>query len=913
MSPEYTFIYEIMTSAEIRKRFLEFFENRGHTVVQSDLLVPKNDPTLLFTSAGMNQFKEQFMGKNIRFKRAASCQKCLRTGDLENVGKTPRHHTFFEMLGNFSFGDYFKKEAISWGWEFMTKEMGLAEERLWVSVYEDDDESYDIWLRDIGVPGRKIIKFGAHDNFWPADAPTMGPNGPCGPCSEIFYDWGEGAGCGKKDCNPACDCGRFVEVWNLVFTQFDRRADGRLDPLPSKNIDTGMGMERIASVMQGVKTNFETDLFEPIVEQVKKELGDEAEKIRITDMYLIADHIRAATFAIADGVSPSNEKRGYVVRKLIRRSYLRSGRKGPFLYNIVPKIADVMKNVYPEVGEKREHVSAIIEEEEKRFDDTLTAAMPVMDSMVSEGAGKLEGEQIFKLVDTYGLPMDVIEEEAEKRKIELDAGGFERRMARRKEQSRKGSDISREFIFQPGHFDNAPKPSYSDEVPLETVLEFILKGDLPVDEIARGDCAEVITSPQSGRLYAEAGGQVGDTGSMVKEGARMDILNTFETGGRKVLQVLVTEGSFGRGDRVTLDLDPERKKRTAKNHTATHLLQAALRRVLGQHVRQSGSLVDDKRLRFDFTHMKKLSDREIIKVENMVNAWIGDCIDVCKETKAIQEAKGEGALSFFGEKYGDTVRVVTIGDHSKELCGGTHVVNTGDIKLFKITAESSVASGIRRIEAVTGDNVHKWLKETLQGMLDGLKIAAGNLQNVLEPEMKRHVFDIVGGGKDIDAGVLRDFEERIRPALMEAKKKLERDAKKIRKEEESGALDDARPSMDRFAEESITIGDVNFVSGILRGLGMPLLRKAAGYLEKKIGSGVIILGSREEGKAYLICAVTSDLASKGVDAGDLINRISGKIGGSGGGNPTFAQAGGKNPEGLQAALEGAKDILGSIS
>ncbi len=903
-----------MTSGEIRERFLDFFRTRGHTVVRSDLLVPKGDPTLLFTGAGMNQFKEQFMGKNITFRRAASCQKCLRTADLENVGKTPRHHTFFEMLGNFSFGDYFKKEAIGWGWEFMTGEMGLPEERLWVSVYEDDDESYDIWLNEIKVPAEKIVRLGAHDNFWPADAPTQGPNGPCGPCSEIFYDWGEDKGCGKKTCDPSCECGRFVEVWNLVFTEFDRKPDGALEPLPNKNIDTGMGLERMASVMQGVMTNFETDLFIPIVDRIKQTLGGAGKKMPVEDIYLMADHVRAAVFAVADGVSPSNEKRGYVIRKLIRRAYLKGGRKGPFLYNVVPTVTRMMKDVYPELEEKREHISAIVEEEEKRFSDTLEAAVPVLESMVASDAGasgelKLEGNDIFKLVDTYGLPLDVIEEEAAKRGIDLDIKGFGRLMEKRREESRASSDISGEFIFQPDRFTDAPKPSFSDDLPLEAELEFILTGDRASDEVREGEYAEVITSPQSSKFYAEAGGQVGDTGAILKPGGQMDITNTFEVDGRKVLHVVVRKGSFRKKDRVTLDLDSAKKERTARNHTATHLLQAALRQVLGEHVKQSGSLVDDKRLRFDFTHMRKLSDRELRKVEDIVNAWIGKGIPVSSRTKELKEAKEEGALSFFGEKYADTVRVVSVGEKSKELCGGTHVDNTGDIEIMKITGESSVASGVRRIEAVTGENARRWLKETLKGLLDDLKAAAGGAEPELKEEVKRDIDGIVGGRLAIDADVMRGFDEKIRPELLKARERLERTAKKLKKEKEAGVFSGVKKELDKLADSPAVLGRINFVSAVLEGLDMALLRKAAGYLEQKVRSGVILLGSSTGGKAYMICAVTSDLTEAGVDAREIMNSIAGEINGSGGGKATFAQAGGKKAEGIRAAVEKARSII----
>lgn len=894
-----------MTSAEIRERFLKFFEGKDHTIVQSDLLVPQNDPTLLFTGAGMNQFKEQFMGKNITFSRAASCQKCLRTADVENVGKTPRHHTFFEMLGNFSFGDYFKKDAIKWGWEFMTREMSLPEEKLWISVYEEDEESYDIWLNEVKVPPERIVKLGPSDNFWPADAPAKGPNGPCGPCSEIFYDWGEGVGCGKKSCNPACDCERFVEVWNLVFTEFERKPDGSLEPLPNKNIDTGMGLERMTSVMQNVRTNFETDLFRAIVEEEKKLLGEKAKGMDKEALYLMADHIRAVTFSIADGVSPSNEKRGYVVRKLIRRAYLKGPREGAFLYNLVPVVARIMKDTYPEVEEKREHISAIIEEEEKKFNDTLSSAMPVFEEMAS-GTSKLKGSDIFKLVDTYGLPLDVIEEEAEERGLKLDAENFKKLMSERKEASRKGSDIKGEFIFQPDKFIDAPKPPCSEKLPLEATLEFILKEDGPSGEISEGEYAEVITNPQSTSFYAEAGGQVGDAGTIVNADKKMLITNTYNADGRKVFQVVAKKGSFKKGDLVTVDLSRDSKSDTARNHTATHLLQAALRMVLGEHVKQSGSFVDSKRLRFDFTHMKKLSDREIRKVEDIVNAWVKEGVSVKKEVKSLTEAKEDGALSFFGEKYADTVRVVSVGECSMELCGGTHVDNSGDIELIKITGESSVASGIRRIEAVTGENARTWIKEEVKRLLKDAE-AAGPLE--LEKNLADYIEKVITGGIEIDYIAARDFDEKVKPALIKIKEDLERIAKKKKKEKETASFSEVKERVDTFYAQAEKIKKVSFISGILKEIDMQTLRKAAGYLEKKVSSGVILLGSSSKGKAYLICAVTGDIIDKGLSAKELVNSISKSIQGTGGGKDAFAQAGGSDPDGLKEAIEKAKLII----
>lgn len=893
-----------MNSNEIRQSFLKFFKDKSHAIVASDLLVPRNDPTLLFTGAGMNQFKEQFMGRNITFKRAASCQKCLRTGDLENVGKTPRHHTFFEMLGNFSFGDYFKKEAIRWAWEFMTKVMAIPEEKLWVSVYKDDKESYDIWLNDIKVPKERIAKLGTHDNFWPQDAPEKGPNGPCGPCSEIFYDWGKGTGCGRAACDPGCGCERFVEIWNLVFTEFDREPDGALKPLPNKNIDTGMGLERMTAVMEGVKTNFDTDLFAPIKEKIRVQVKDVAQG----DINLIADHIRAASFAIADGVSPSNEKKGYVVRKLIRRAFLKSKRSEEFLYNIVPVIADIMKNTYPEIEEKREHISAIVKEEEKRFCDTLNAAMPIFDEMLSGKKG-LDGGQIFKLVDTYGLPLDVIEEEAGERKISLDVAGFEKLMEERRHESRKGSDLACEFIFMPDLFRNAPKPSYSDKLPLEAELEFMLKGKNETQEISKGDCAEIITSPQSGLFYAESGGQVGDAGRIVKTNGAMDIVNTLQADGRKVFQVIVREGVFKKGDKIIIESASDVKKNTAKNHTATHLLQAALRQVLGDHVKQSGSFVNDERLRFDFTHMKKLSARETAKIEDLVNSWVEAGVPVCKDEKTLKEAKEEGALSFFAEKYGEVVRVVSVSGISRELCGGSHVDNTAEIGVVKIVSESSVASGIRRIEAVTSETARSWIKETLSNLVKECKELAAKDALNLDAAIKKYIDDILSGKIKIDGKVIKDFNEKIHDELVKTREELTRKAKKKEKEEKSGIFDTIKGNLDNLAEKAEVFGDIKFVSGILQDADVPILKKAVSYISGKTKRAVIFLASGKEDKAYLICALTNDLENSGIDASEIVKKTAEKIGGSGGGKATFAQAGGTNPAGLEEAIAKARQIV----
>jgi alanyl-tRNA synthetase len=895
-----------MTSGEIRNKFLQFFENKGHTIVPSDLLVPRNDPTLLFTGAGMNQFKEEFMGKNVTYTRATSSQKCLRTGDLDNVGKTPRHHTFFEMLGNFSFGDYFKKEAIAWAWEFMTRVMEIPAERLWVSVHKDDVEAYGIWLNEVGVPVERIIKLGDHDNFWPADAPSKGPNGPCGPCSEIFYDWGKNKGCGAPGCGPACDCGRFVEVWNLVFTQFERKPDGKLVPLPKKNIDTGMGLERIVSVMQDVKTNFETDLFVPITEAIKRTTGE----MPASGLNLIADHVRAAVFAIADGVSPSNEKRGYVVRKLIRRAWLKGNTESePFLYTLVPVVAEIFRDVYPQIEEKREHIAAIIREEERRFNETLRSAVPVLEEKMSSGFKVLSGEDVFKLVDTYGMPLDVIIDMCSQKGVEVKINEFEALMEKRKEQSRKGSDLAGEFIFQPDLFMSAPKPEFSEDLPLESEIAFMVRGETVSDTLEEGQDGEIITSPQSGVFYAESGGQVGDTGSMVKPGGYISILNTFDSGGKRIYRVRVEKGTFKRGDKVCLDLDAARKTRTAMNHTATHLLQAALRTVLGGHIKQSGSLVDHRHLRFDFTHMKKLSDREIARVEGTVNDWIAEGTDICKESKSISAAKEEGALSFFGEKYGDTVRVITVGERSKELCGGTHVNNTAEIRLFKITSESSVASGVRRIEAVTGEAVEDWIRSELKALMTEVKDRGGFVSGPKEDEVMSRAQNIIDGRVPIDRDIISAFETSIRPGLMEIKERTEKAAKRIERDRREDAFNEFKLKMDDAAGEPETVGGTKLVSCLLEGADMQVLRKAASYLEKRAGDSIVLLGGGMDDKAYLVCAVPLDLAKKGMSAREIVCAAASIIQGSGGGKDTFAQAGGKSLEKLADAIRVAREHI----
>ncbi|MBL7158538.1 MAG: alanine--tRNA ligase [Candidatus Omnitrophica bacterium] len=840
-----------MKTSEIRKKYLDFFRSKRHEIVPSDSLVPRGDPTLLFTSAGMNQFKEQFMARGITYRRAASCQKCLRTGDLERVGKTSCHHTFFEMLGNFSFGDYFKKEAILWGWEFMTKELGIKKEKLWVSVYKDDKESYNIWKDVIKLPEKRILKLGPEENFWPANAPKDGPNGPCGPCTEIFYDLGANG----KD---------LVEVWNLVFTQFNRKSDGSLEPLPSKNIDTGMGLERIAAVMQGVKTNFEIDIFTPIIEELKAY----SLKLKAEDINAIADHIRAVTFAIADDVPPSNEEKGYVIRKLIRRAYMRAKADEPFLYKLVHVVVEAMKDAYPELQDRREGISLIVKEEEERFKHTLSLAMPILhDELKAVKKGVLKGEVIFKLVDTYGLPLEVIEQEAGKKKIKTEQKTFLKLMNGRRELSKKKSKIE-EDIFAGNAFRDAPIPECSRNMPLKAKIAFMAKGKGIIKKAKKDDTVQILTNPQSSLFYTEAGGQIGDKGIIrvykgkegtIRSGKQgvAEILNTVKIGERTVHFAQVTEGTISTGDMAEVIIDSERKKLIARNHTATHLLHSALRKVLGAHVHQAGSLVNADRFRFDFAHGKKLTDREIERIEELVSVEIKKAVPVKKEEMSLDKAKEEGAVALFGEKYEKTVKVITCGDFSKEVCGGTHIDNTKDIELFKITRESSIASGVRRIEAVTSSRAKDWLED----------------------------------------------RKKQKAKIEQLDKQKEKE-----KKEEKELLEKAKENVDEIIKKAKDIGGVKVIAEEIKNSNMGILRKLAGAIKSKEENLFLALAASEGGKVSIVLSVTKGVASKGIDASAIIKDIAKIVEGSGGGRADFAQAGGNNPGRIKEALECAVEL-----
>jgi len=869
----------------IRQSFLDFFKAKKHKIIESDSLVPKDDPTVLFTPAGMNQFKKEFLGVNSGFTRAATSQRCLRTDDLDKVGKTPGHHTFFEMLGNFSFGDYFKKEAITWAWEFLTQELKINKEKLWVSVYKDDAEADKVWKDLIGVPAQKIIKLGDKENFWPSQAKTKGPNGPCGPCSEIFFDQGRNVGCKKPDCNPACDCGRFVEIWNLVFTQFNRKEGGILEPLPKKNIDTGMGLERLAAVMQGVQSNFETDLFQPIIQEMGS--GLMASAIRRGGpanlygghglgqkelIYAVVDHLRAIVFAIYDGVLPSNEERGYVVRKLIRRGalHLRTlGIKQTFLYKLVPVVSEVMQRPYPELKSRKENIAEIILAEEKGFISTLDSSSSLFEEKFAnlfrkpdpEKAGKIA----FQLYDTYGIPLELTRDWLDKQGIKISQEAFEQELKQQKDRSKFQSGMKGDvFGIKDLHSDIKETKflGYQEDVVKAKVIRIIQ------------DNQEVKIILDKTPFYAEAGGQVGDMGVISKGKSVFEVTDARRIGKVIVHIGKIKAGSFKKNDLVSAKIDIERRLSIARNHTTTHLLQAALRKVLGVHVQQKGSLVASDRLRFDFTHFEDIDKEQLGRIEEVVNGYVLNNYILEKKEMTLLKAKKSGALAFFGEKYDDKVRVVSISDVSKELCAGTHLESTGQIGSFKIVQEGSVAKGVRRIEAVTGSLAYKKIKEE-EGVIAGIAFLL-----------------------DVPA-------EKITPEL---EKRLAR-IKELEKQLNLQGVDIIKNSLDAIIQDAEKINEIKVITSKIENIGMDLLRKGVDLIKEKVDNTIIALGSTNHGKALLVMGITPDLAQKGLDATRLIKDVAGILGGSGGGRKDFAQAGGDKPENFDIAFQELKKIV----
>ena len=862
-----------MTADILREKFLAFFKAKNHKIIESDSLVPKDDPTVLFTPAGMNQFKKEFMGQDCGFKRAATAQRCLRTDDLEKVGKTSSHHTFFEMLGNFSFGDYFKEEAISWAWEFLTGELNLSREKLMVSVYKDDPEAYKIWNEKIGLPVGKIVNLGDKDNFWPAEAKTKGPNGPCGPCSEIFYDFGPEVGCQEKTCDPSCSCGRFVEIWNLVFTQFNRLDDASVEPLPNKNIDTGMGLERLAAVMQGKQNNFQTELFGPIIKEIIRVQGQSPsgtvpENTRNDVIYAIADHIRAVVFSIYDGILPSNEGRGYVVRKIIRKSILHLnclGVKDPFFYRLVAVVAQIMHKPYPELTARQEEIAQRVLIEEKNFIHTLSSSEELFENkfagFIQNPNPETVGNIAFLLHDTYGIPLELTRQWLDKQRISFSLKAFQKAMEEQKARSKLGSAMKGD-VFGVKGLDIKVKDSKFvgyKENSTEAIILAILKDESEINLVRR---IVLDRTP----FYAECGGQLGDTGKLISGKNVFEVLDTRKIDNYIVHIGKICSGVFKEGDSVVAQINIKRRLNIARNHTATHILQAALREVLGNHVQQQGSLVSEEKFRFDFTHFKGLSKQEISKVEEVANSYIHKNQAVSCKEMVLKEAKEAGALAFFEEKYGENVRVVAIGDISKELCGGTHIDNISKIGLIKIISEGSVASGIRRIEGVTSGFAEQFIK---------------------------------------------DQEQK---AIQDAAKKKEIDGlKKKEKQRSVERINNLTEVLPRLIEKNVKINGMSTIFSLEDDLDMQSLRLLADKIKEKLSGVVVVLGSqdKEQKKAFLVIAVSTDLFSKGMDAGALIRQVAPLIGGSGGGRQDFAQAGGTHPENFTLAFEKLRDIIKS--
>jgi alanyl-tRNA synthetase len=863
-----------MKSSEIRRLFLDYFASKGHTIVPSSSLIPGNDPTLLFTNAGMVQFKDVFLGRETRpYVRAASSQRCLRAGgkhnDLENVGYTARHHTFFEMLGNFSFGDYFKRNAIQYAWEFLTRELGIPEQRLWVTVYEEDDEAADIWLNEIGVPPERLARIGDKpgagkyhsDNFW-----SMGDTGPCGPCTEIFYDHGPEVPGGPPG-SPEADGDRYIEIWNLVFMQFNRDENGLLHSLPKPSVDTGMGLERISAVMQGVHSNYEIDLFRDLIEAAARETG--APDLTSNSLRVIADHIRACSFLIVDGVIPGNEGRGYVLRRIIRRAIrhgYKLGRREPFFYKLVPDLARVMGEAYPELPQAQERVMGVLRQEEEKFAETLEHGMAVLEAAMHGTGGDriLDGETVFRLYDTFGFPLDLTADIARERGFTVDFAGFEHAMALQRERARAAS---RFHMGQVVKFEGQPTAFHGyDTLNLQAQVLAIYKEGTQVSQIQAGDEAVVVLDRTP--FYAESGGQVGDRGQLAATHGTFVVEDTqkiqAEVFGHKGRLAV---GTLSVGDVVEAQVDAVARQRAAWNHSATHLLHAALRRVLGNHVMQKGSLVDAQRTRFDFSHPQPLTPEELHRVETLVNEAIRANYPVQVRLMKYDEAIRHGALALFGEKYGDEVRVVGMGDFSTELCGGTHVKRSGDIGLFKIVSESGVAAGIRRIEAVTGDLALQYVQQEEDRLL-----AAASALKTHPEEVTQKIAQILDNVKHLEKELAR------------LKSKL------------------AAARGEELAESAVTVKGVKVLAAEIEGADAKALRETLDKLKDKLKSAAIVLASRDGGRVTLIAGVTPDLTAR-LAAGELVNHVAAQVGGRGGGRPDMAQAGGSQPENLPAALQ----------
>ena len=873
---------------ELRRMYLGFFESKDHLKMNSFSLVPHNDNSLLLINAGMAPLKPYFTGQEIPpRRRVTTCQKCIRTGDIENVGKTARHLTFFEMLGNFSFGDYFKHEAIHWSWEFLTEVLGLEKERLYPSIYFEDDEAFRIWNEEIGIPEDRITRFyrdenGDCDNFWEHGA------GPCGPCTEIYYDRGEKYGCGKPDCKVGCDCDRFMEVWNNVFTQYEGDGKGHYTELVQKNIDTGMGLERLAVVMQDVDSVFDIDTMKAIRDKICELAHAEYHKDEKKDISirLITDHIRSATFMISDGIMPTNEGRGYVLRRLIRRA-ARHGRllgiDGQFLAKLSATVIHESKDGYPELEEKKEFIFKVLTEEETKFNKTIDQGLSIlsdmMDKLIAEDKSVLSGEDAFRLYDTYGFPLDLTSEILEERGITLDEEGFKRCMEEQRNKARKARKVTNYMgadatVYE--QLDAALTSRFTgyDSLETESVITALTTENEVTQALADGDVGTIITEETT--FYATMGGQEGDKGIITQDGSVFEVADTIKLVGGKIGHLgKVTKGMFRTGDKVKLSVSEENRNDTAKNNSATHLLQKALRIVLGSHVQQKGSLVTPDRLRFDFSHFEAMTPEEIAQTEELVNREIGKALEVKTEEMSMEDAKKTGAMALFDEKYGEKVRVVSMGDFSVELCGGTHVKNTSTIGMFKIVSETGISAGVRRIEALTSKGVLKYYSEVEKELHDAAKAA-----------------------KSDTAGLVKKIET------------MQEEIKKLQSDNESLKSRLASSSLGEIDNQVMEVSGVKFLAVRVDGVDMNGLRTLGDQLKNKIGEGVVLVASAEgDSKVNLLAMVTEDAQKKGAHAGNLIKAVAAVTGGGGGGRPNMAQAGGKKPEAIEDAFKEAKTVL----
>ncbi len=867
---------------ELRQMFLDFFESKGHLVMKSFSLVPHNDKSLLLINAGMAPLKPYFTGAEVPpRKRVATCQKCIRTGDIENIGKTARHGTFFEMLGNFSFGDYFKHEAIAWSWEFLTQVVGMDPDRLYPSVYLEDDEAFDIWNKEIGIPAERIFRFGKEDNFWEHGA------GPCGPCSEIYYDRGEKYGCGKPDCTVGCDCDRYIEIWNNVFTQFENDGEGHYETLKQKNIDTGMGLERLATVVQDVDSIFDIDTLEALRNRVCEFAKTQYQVSHEKDVSIrvITDHIRSATFMISDGIMPSNEGRGYVLRRLIRRA-ARHGRllgvEGKFLAELSKTVIEGSKDGYPELEEKKDFIFKVLTQEEDKFSRTIDQGLVILNEMEAEmaknGLKELTGRNAFTLYDTYGFPLDLTKEILGEKGYSIDEAGFKAEMEEQREKARKARGVT--------NYMGADATVY-DEIPASLTSEFVgydhLRDTSKITVLTtETELTEALSDGQKGTIltektpfYATMGGQQGDTGVIESEEGTFIVEDTIKLLGGKIGHVgYVKKGMLKVSDEVTLSVNEEKRSDTCKNHSATHLLQKALKEVLGSHVEQKGSLVTPDRLRFDFAHFQAMTPEEIEKTEALVNREIQKNLPVITQVMKLEEAKKTGAMALFGEKYENDVRVVSMGEFSKELCGGTHVANTGMITTFKIVSESGIAAGVRRIEALTGQGVFAYYKETEKELAEAAKVIKATPATLIE---KLH--------------------------------HLMAELKAVQSENESLKSKLAKDALGDVMDQVVEVNGIKVLAAKVADVDMNGLRDLGDQLKEKLESGIIVLASVKDEKVNLIAMATEDAMKKGAHAGNLIKGIAALVGGGGGGRPNMAQAGGKNPDGVDAALEKAKDLV----